>query len=128
MIGLLLPLLARVGVAPRFQRLAAWAFLILAAVALIFGGRAAVRAWFADRDAEVIENHDKDLTIEAAQRVTAADRAADASQRSRDEIFANSQADLKDKADEAARTRRSPLDAVFDGMRKDAGSRNRPHP
>lgn len=125
---LLVALAARLGISARFQRLAAWAFLILAAVALLFAARAAVRAWFADRDAEVIENHDKDLTIEAAARVTAADRAADAAQRSRDDTFANSQADLKDKADEAARTRRSPLDAVFDGMREDSGSRNRPHP
>lgn len=113
----LLGLAARIGVAPRFQRLAAWAFLLLAAVALIFAVRAAWRGWLADRDAAVIQSHDKDLTIEAAARVTAADRAADAAMRNRDDAFDNSQATLKDKADEAARTRRSPLDAVFDGMR-----------
>lgn len=113
----LLGLAARLGVAPRFQRLAAWALLILAVVALAFAARAAWRGWLADRDEAVVQSHDKDLTIEAAARVTAADRVADAAMRTRDDTFDNSQATLKDKADEAARTRRSPLDAVFDGMR-----------
>lgn len=114
---LLLGLAARLGVAPRFQRLVAWAILILVVLALAFAAHAAWRGWIADRDEAVVTSHDKDLTIEAAARVTAADRAADAAMRSRDDAFDNSQAILKDKADEAARTRRSPLDAVFDGMR-----------
>lgn len=95
MIAFLLPIVARAGIPARLQRLAAWLVVIVAVVALVFTVRAIIRNWLSDYRETAIEQHDKDVTIEAAGRVIAADREATANQVARDEVFEQDQEELR---------------------------------
>lgn len=57
------------------------------------------------------------VSIEATSRALKAERAAMTNQMEAERAFANQQAQAEDKIDEAARTRRSPLDALFGELR-----------
>lgn len=117
MIPFLIPYIARIGVPQRLQRTAAWvaAFIIAAAIAALCVW--AFWRWVGHREEVAVQADRVDVTMEAANRVIAADRAAAANQADRDEAFANSQDDAKEAINEAQRTRTSPLDAAFNKLR-----------
>jgi hypothetical protein len=95
---------------------AAFAALILICL-LILGGFLMVRSMVNNHDTTVVENHDKDLTIAAANMVIEADRAAALNRMDREEAFDNSQNEAKESVNEAQRIHVSPLDAMFDKLR-----------
>ncbi len=94
----LIGIIARTGLAQRFQKAAAWIvaalFFALVAGLLIFG----FRSWLHGREQQAVEVDRKDVTIEAANRVINATTAADANKAQRDDAFANQQTELRDEA------------------------------
>ena len=66
---------------------------------------------------EAVKLDAAEVSIEATSRTLAAERAAMTNQIEAERAFANQQAQDEDKIDEAARTRRSPLDALFGELR-----------
>lgn len=89
MISLVLPLIAKLGVPERFQRIAAWAALIIAAIALLASAKAIY-------DRSVIADHEKYKTVES---IEARDKAAE--ERAADTIR---NADAERQREEAIRT------------------------
>lgn len=69
MIGLLLPIIARLGVPERFQKLAAWVALILAAIALL---------WLAKTiyDRSIIREHEREIVEEVRDKTAKGNAAA----------------------------------------------------
>lgn len=94
----LIGIIARTGLAQRFQKAAAWIvaalFFALVVGLLIFG----FRSWLHGREQQAVEIDRKDVTIEAANRVINATQEADANQMQRDDAFANQQTELRDEA------------------------------
>lgn len=103
-IAWLLPLIARAGVPERFQKLAAYAALILGIIVLC-GLVAAAWALIVHRhDKQVIQNHD---TVQAAQVTSAeltAERTAEANDAVRQQTRAAETQDLNAARDEAIRS------------------------
>lgn len=117
MIGLLIPLAARLGVPESARRFAAIGMLVLLLALLCLGARVGFRIWLAGHDRQVIAADRAAANAEESKTVIRADRAAGASKDARDGTFATEQDQLKKDADDAARTGDSPLDALFDELR-----------
>lgn len=114
---LLLALVARWGVPERFQRLAAGFAGVVAALLLLGALYGGWRLWLHRHDSAIVAANRKAANDQVANMVNAADGVAGNAQAKRDADFANSQTELKEKADAAADNGASPLDAVFDRLR-----------
>jgi hypothetical protein len=94
----LITILARTGVAERFQRLAAWAAMLVVPL-LVLG---LLVAAFHRRDdkiaTEAVQVHEADITAVLANRQIEAERAATANQMATDQILANHQHELRNEA------------------------------
>ena len=86
MIALLLPILARWGVAERFQRPLAIAALVVAA-ALLLGG--SWEAWLHFHDKHVVAQHDTKRELGDAKKTIAAEHRADGNAAPRDQARAD---------------------------------------
>ncbi len=109
--------LARIMASERGRQLAgfsivALALIVVVALALLLG-RCSV-----DREVQQGVAIDRaQVSLDATSRALEAERAAMTNQMEAERAFANQQAQAEDKIDEAARTRRSPLDALFGELR-----------
>ena len=108
----LIALAARLGVAQRFQKLAAWVMVLVAAAALLWGARALWRAFWAHHDAQVVTSHDAATTIDALNATVAADRGAGANQQARDVANGNEQQRLRQAHDQAVSNGDDAWDAI----------------
>lgn len=115
---LILTLLARSGIPARYTKALAWLLFALIVAGLCWAAVAAFRGWVADGKEQAVAVDRSDVTAGAYNMVIAADRAASANAVDRDEAFANSQDQAKDATDEAARNRTSPLDALYNELRR----------
>lgn len=121
-LSLFLAVAARLGVPERFKRLAAIGLATVALASLAAAGWGAFKLWdwFDDRKAVIEDRNKSNAALRG--RVIQADRAAGAAKDARDRAFDADQDRLKEKADEAKRAGRSPLDAMFDELRNDSGA------
>lgn len=73
MIGLIIPLVAKLGVPKRFQRIAAWIGVVATAIALLWAGWAILKA-------SIIDDHEKNRAVRSidARDKSAEERADDA--------------------------------------------------
>jgi hypothetical protein len=95
----LLPILARIGIPERFRQ-AVGILAALLAVVLIVGLIAlAFSRWIAAERVEAVQIDRADMTIEAANRVIAADRVATANQIPADEAFQSAQKEVQRDVD-----------------------------
>jgi high-affinity Fe2+/Pb2+ permease len=112
----LLALAVRWGVPERFQRLAAWVMGVVAVIALLgllWGGW---HLWLARHDRAIVRDDRAAANAAVSNKAAAADNVAASAQAARDADFANDQAALKEKSDEAAANRASPLDVLFNEL------------
>jgi hypothetical protein len=86
------------GVSRRLAPVLAWTAAAVVAIAVVLAVRSAFAGWLDDERTEAVTSHDKDVTIEAANRVIVAERAATANQTANASVFANAQEELHDEA------------------------------
>ena len=110
-------LAARLGVAQRFQKLAAWGMVVAAAIALWFAGKAAWRAFWHHHDTQVVTNHDATARADALNATVAADRSAGENQQVRDDANSNEQQALETDREKAISSGSDPWDAISNQLR-----------
>lgn len=118
MIGVVVALLARIGVRDRLQAPLAWLIVVVVIGAGVVLGLKLLGGQI-DRmvDARVAAERDRqrgDVMTKAVE----AERAGAAAQRASDAAFANTQADYRKAIDDAADDDASPLDALGNRMRR----------
>ena len=72
----LLTILTRSGLAGRVAKAVAWIIVISVAIGLAVAGACLVRDAWRDYTAQAIESHDRDISLDVANRIIEADRAA----------------------------------------------------
>lgn len=93
----IISLAARAGVPAAFRKAVAYLALAVLLIIAIGCGIAAWNSWRVHDNTRFVEERDRNITIEAANRVIAAERAATAHQIERADVFANSQEGLRDE-------------------------------
>ena len=95
----LLTALARTGIPGRFTKVVAWLLFAAIVVGLCWTATVVFRSWVVRGKEQAVALDRSDVTIEAANLVINASRAATANQMERDDAFANDQEELRHEAD-----------------------------
>lgn len=109
--------LARLMASQRGREIAGTLGVMLAVIVVVALVGLLARCTVGEKVDEAVKLDAAEVSIEATSRTLAAERAAMTNQIEAERAFANQQAQDEDKIDEAARTRRSPLDALFGELR-----------
>lgn len=104
MIALILPLIARIGVPERFQRIAAWIGLVMAAVALLWLTKTIY-------DRSVIREHEREIVIEVERKTAKGNAAAT-------EAANATKADVEEGNRRASEAAKDSDDPLRDGLRE----------
>jgi hypothetical protein len=86
------------GLSSRLAGILAWLIPAVLLIALTLALWFSFGRWVEGQRTGAVEAHDKDVTIEAANRVIMAERAATANQTANASVFANAQEELRDEA------------------------------
>lgn len=100
----IISIVARAGVPQVFRKAVAWLVVAVLLVVAVCALIATWNSWRVHDNTRFADSRDKDVTIEAANRVINATYEADAKQDARDQMFANSQEGLRNEV----RTKGSP--------------------
>jgi uncharacterized protein YlxW (UPF0749 family) len=109
--------LARLMASQRGREFVSTLGVMLAVIVVVAGVGLLAKCTVGEKVDQAVKLDAAEVSIEATSRTLAAERAAMTNQIEAERAFANDQAQAEDKIDEAARTRRSPLDAVFGELR-----------
>jgi len=109
--------LARLLASKRGREIGGTLVIMLAVILVVAVVGLLARCTVSEKVEQAVKLDAAEVSIEATSRALAAERAAMTNQIEAERTFANEQAQAEDKIDEAARTRRSPLDAVFGELR-----------